>query len=225
MPPSADRAPQSTPEPNPTAPAAAPTPAVPITPPPVAAVPPPPAQSPATIGGYPPRAFVQDHPGPFIAATPAPPHPVPAASPFAGQHPQTNSLAGRVDTLEQRLASLERRFAEFERRLSGVNSSSPAFLPTTNNIRGRTTPTANVPASTPPLPSISTGSAPAGVSLPLPLFPRAADRSRTIRRAGWRGSPAPAAETATAPELAPEESTADDAPAASPSPAEVLPRR
>jgi RNA polymerase sigma factor (sigma-70 family) len=122
----ANPAPDSRPEAAAPAPAATPAPATAPAPPAapsalptIAAVPPPPQAlvAPAAIPAH--RANPAQQPGGPASAAPASPDmaPLPPAAQPVGRA-QSNSLARRVDMLEQRLANLERRLADFEQRLN-----------------------------------------------------------------------------------------------------------
>jgi RNA polymerase sigma-70 factor (ECF subfamily) len=220
--PFADHSSDSRPEPNPTPRALTPAPAAPMATPAVPA-PPQPTQPPAAPRAYAPRPFEQNRPGTAIAAIPAPPNQVtpPAMAP-RGHSPQPNSLAARVDTLEQRLASLERRFDEFERRLSGQNSTLPPFQPSRNVPGELPSPRVGLPAGALPPPSISSVPAPPGGGIPVPGAPPAPPATPAPSAAPADAvPPAPAAEPAAPPDLPPGDIKVDDLPTAPPSPGEA----
>jgi RNA polymerase sigma-70 factor (ECF subfamily) len=211
--PRTDRSSDSRPEPNPTPraltqPTAAPTVNLPI------AAPPQPSQPPAAPGGYAPTPFEPGSPTAVIAATPAPvpPLPPPAMVPPASH---ANSLALRLDRLEQRLASLERRFADFDRRLSGLNSRPSPTQPSRNIPDELPAPRAEAPPAAPASPGLSPDTAPAEGAGPVrsvsPAL-RAVPPPPTAPAAA--APPPPASEPAAAPELPASESSDGRAPAA-----------
>jgi hypothetical protein len=220
--PFADRSSDSRPEPNPTPRALTPAPAAPMATPAVPA-PPQPTQPPAAPRAYAPRPFEQNRPGTAIAAIPAPPNQVtpPAMAPH-GHSPQPNSLAARVDTLEQRLASLERRFDEFEKRLSGQNSTLPPFQPSRNVPGELPSPRVALPAGALPPPSISSVPAPPGGGIPVPGAPPAPPATPAPSAAPADAvPPARAVEPAAPPDLPPGDIKVDDLPTVPPSPGEA----
>jgi RNA polymerase sigma factor (sigma-70 family) len=199
---------QSTPELAPVTPAPA-APAV------VATVPQPP-QPPTAPAVHPFTAANPTVPPAVIATAPATPLPVPSPGmPPPGPPRQTNSLAGRIDTLEHRLANLERRLAEFERRMEGQGpgmSPPPMFR----------NPSQLLPTPRPelaPLPSLSSSALPARAeaTAPAPLAPPVPPTASGPSALPALPEPAPVAEPPVAPE-SPSESILDGTPTAGSTP-------
>ncbi len=198
---------------------------------------------PGTAGatsGLPRMASVPQPPQPPVAARAALPTPfdqpappavlaspslvLPPATPAPALVIGSNSLAGRVDILEQRLANLERRLADFERRLNRTSSDSKPSGISSDTLPPAQAPTpADAPRADIAYPSTRTviGVLPSPDALPVP--PNAP--VPIVPPAGVAPAPAPAAAPATEPAF-PAEVSPDAEPsavAAPESPADVLP--
>ena len=212
--PAVDQARDSRPKTTTPAPQLAPTAPVPSGQPRIASVPQPP---------QPPGEPQADLPTPFglppMPAVAAAPYQVlPPATPQPTRRAPSNSLAGRVDMLEQRLANLERRLADFERRLSRTNSSSSRAEPSTSVLGALPPPQIRTPADTEraDVPFPSTRTIPAARALPSPDAPPAPPTAPTPAAVPAAVAPhtdAPATESALPSTSPVGEPVADQAPA------------
>jgi RNA polymerase sigma-70 factor (ECF subfamily) len=177
------------------------------------------ASGPTVIASVPrpPQPPMNPNAQPPVAVAAVPPTQVlPPAAPQAAPLARSNSLAGRVDMLEQRLANLERRLADFERRLGRTSSDAlpPAQAPMVTDI-----PRADVALPAPRtvigvLPSPDALPAPAPPAAPAPIaLPAAAAPASAAAH-----EPGPAVAAGASPDALPSAGSAPESPADTPPP-------